>query len=137
MEFLTNYSNRPKPFKGEVNSGEVKVESTGILKPEVEIERYARAGRNLMVHRQDQYDFEESAKIDGVSPDFTRKPGYDLAENSMMLKELKAPYMRHLASKIKQKKLDKLVKEGKLVKNEKGEYVSPPEKDPPVLPPPT
>lgn len=120
-KYYNAYTNRPKA-PGEVNSGEVLVQTTGILKPEVEFERYMRAGKNLMQHRQDQYDFDQHAKIEGVLPDPTRN-GLDLAENSVMLRNQKRRYMQLLAAKQHKVKLENAVKSGDVIKDpQTGEY---------------
>uniref|UniRef100_A0AAU8B8J3 Uncharacterized protein n=1 Tax=Dulem virus 101 TaxID=3145578 RepID=A0AAU8B8J3_9VIRU len=79
MKFKTQWTCTPS--KGEVNSGEVKVDPAGYLPAHVVIQNFLVAGQALNVQRAgydiegDDFDFDEVE-------DPTRAPDYDIADAS-------------------------------------------------------
>lgn len=85
-KFYTRY-NKP-PCKFEVNSGLRLVDLTGYIPLEKQVKAMMSAGMRLDSFRSAQFDSEDENGDIPLDP--TRKPGYDLADASMALKELKA-----------------------------------------------
>lgn len=78
MEFLTQ-RNRP-PRKGEINSGETLVDTSGFIPPERQIFDMINAGRRLSENRKGMYEFERTDKVPDDYIDPTREPGFDMVD---------------------------------------------------------
>lgn len=66
--------------QGEVNSGEVLVETEGYVETNLLIENMIYAGARLDRARSDMYDFPNEEAVDEDFIDPTRKPGTDITE---------------------------------------------------------
>lgn len=80
MNFRTPY-NRMKD-SGEVNSGEIIVETAGYVSAERRITALMLAGQRLVESRMAEYDYGPNDDPDMLEDryDPTRQPGYDLAD---------------------------------------------------------
>jgi len=78
MDFMTQH-NRP-PRKGEINSGETLVDTSGYIPPERQIFDMINAGRRLSENRKGMYEFERDDVVPEDFVDPTREPGFDLVD---------------------------------------------------------
>ena len=78
MKFKTHYTS--VPFAGEVNSGEILVETAGYVSAEKRITNLMLAGQRLADYRKNLYDFEHNQELDESFSDPTRAKNYDLAD---------------------------------------------------------
>lgn len=75
--------------KGEINSGEIKVETAGYIPAQVRIEQIIDAGRRLVDYRKEQFDYSNGE--DDLSPDIrTRSKSYDLADATQDMQDIAA-----------------------------------------------
>lgn len=86
MKIYTKFD-RPENVKEE-NSGEIKVEKAGYIKPKIQIENMIEAGTRLNESRKEQFDFPPGEEIDESYFDKTRSPNYDLADATEDLRDL-------------------------------------------------
>jgi hypothetical protein len=82
MTFNTKYG-RPK-YEGEYNNGQSNVEKAGYIPPKIQIENLINAGKRLIEHRKNMYDFDEGVADDDNFTDPTRDPGFDMADASRL-----------------------------------------------------
>jgi len=89
MKFYTAYD-RPE-HQGEVNVGPSKVEKVGYVPSNILIENMIFAGMRLNRARTEAYDVspDEIDKAGEVPIDPTRNPGFDMADASLRLQNLK------------------------------------------------
>lgn len=78
MKFKTHYTSEPYP--GEVNSGEILVETAGYVSAEKRISNLMLAGQRLADYRKGLYDFDHNQELDESFSDPTRSKNYDLAD---------------------------------------------------------
>ena len=90
---------------GEVNSGEVMVETAGYIPAKLRIEQIIDAGKRLVEYRKEQFDYNEGEE--DMSPDIrTRSKSYDLADASqdlMIINSRKKPIQKGVPSVDKEK----------------------------------
>ena len=85
MEFRKAFEFRKS--EGEINSGEVMVETAGYVPAKLRIEQIIDAGKRLVEYRKEQFDYTEGE--DDMTPDIrTRSKSYDLADASQDLMEI-------------------------------------------------
>lgn len=70
--------------KGEINSGEVIVETAGYVPAEKKILDMIRAGERLKRTRAEEFDFAEGQEVPDDFIDPTRSPNFDIADASIM-----------------------------------------------------
>lgn len=103
--------------KGEVFSEETLVETAGFIPKERKIRMMLQAGKRLdEMRKAGMFDFDPGQKIDlNISVDPTRSKGFDLAEASMMLSQLKikADKIKNQISQTKKDIEDEKLKEKK------------------------
>lgn len=80
MKFYTQWD--PPPKKGEVNSGEVVVETAGYVSAQKLIEGMFQAGIRLQQSRGYEFGSDQEVPDDYIDP--TRSPGFDLADASAL-----------------------------------------------------
>ena len=76
--FYTQYNRPDDP--GEINSGELLVETAGYVPAEQRIRAIMMAGQRLVESRRAEYDYDSEDDISEDRYDPTRDPGYDLAD---------------------------------------------------------
>lgn len=84
MQFDTKYER--KPYKGEVNSGEIITEQAGYEPAHVKIMNMIEAGERLHDFRTG-YEFEDEKSVPDDYFDPTRDPNFDLADATAMSAE--------------------------------------------------
>lgn len=80
------------PDPGEINSGELLVETAGYISAEQRIINIMRAGQRLQETRREMYDYdyEDDIDEDNIYDDPTRDPGYDMADATQTSLSLKS-----------------------------------------------
>lgn len=101
MEFNTHYNR--KRSKGEINSGEIIVETAGYISAKQRIENLINAGQRLVESRASQYDFDGSKPIDEDFYDPTRLKSYDMADATQDMLAVEAKLASQKRSKASQK----------------------------------
>ena len=76
--FYTPYTRPDHP--GEVNSGELLVETAGYVSAQKRIEALMHAGQRLVESRRAAYDYEPDDDVNEDRYDPTRDPGYDIVD---------------------------------------------------------
>lgn len=85
-KFYTQYV-RPKKVL-ERGGGTMLVEKAGYIPPKIRIEQFIEAGKRLIAFRKEQFDFAPGEKIDESFSDPTRRPGFDMADASLLNQDL-------------------------------------------------
>jgi hypothetical protein len=104
-------------FKGEINNGEVLVETAGYLSVEQQIENLILAGRRLEDWRADHFDYYDSLPKgfdDTAIRDPTREPNFDMADaHQMACKSMAkvAEYNARREAKLAAREAEKAAKE--------------------------
>lgn len=83
-KLYTCFDRPPDSF--EINEGEELVEKVGYVPANVLIENMIYAGQRLDLARSAYYDFPEGKEVDDDFLDPTRKPGFDLADASSLMR---------------------------------------------------
>ena len=86
MEFQTPY--KLFPFEGEINSGEILVETAGYVSAQQRIESIMLAGQRLVESRREMYDYDTEDDLDEDRYPVTRDPGFDLADATQITLDL-------------------------------------------------
>lgn len=84
--FATKFA-RPETVK-EKNNGKKKVETAGYIPAITQIENLINAGMRLNQYRDEMYDFGAAEEVDDSFSDPTRNPNFDMADASMLAKEV-------------------------------------------------
>lgn len=82
----------------------VPIETAGYVSAERRITELLRAGGALETFRKEQYD-----STDGTEPEIdpTRKPGFDMAEASLITRSVEEKVQKHVKLKNEEKKVKK------------------------------
>nr|WAE43501.1 MAG: hypothetical protein [Microviridae sp.] len=89
--FHSQFINTPHASP-EINSGELLVETAGYVSAERRITEMIAAGHRLSDYRKENYDTEDSDEDIPIFP--VRRPGFDMAEASMMLQDVETRKIR-------------------------------------------
>lgn len=90
QKFYSIYD-RPKSV-GESGFTPSKTERQGYVPPKIQIESMIRAGKRLNDLRKERYDGLISEEFDDIPLDPTRRKDFDMAEASMLDRQLKAEF---------------------------------------------
>lgn len=85
-----NTSTEHTKFEGETNDGPSLVETAGYIPLNMQLARLQAAGASLLKYREENYDFPSGIPVPDDAEDPTRAPNYDMADASMVLREVEA-----------------------------------------------
>jgi len=88
MKFNNPYSRQRLNY--EKPSGPSRVEKAGYIPANIKIQSLMSAGKRLVESRAEQYDFLDDKSVDHDFYDPTRRPGFDMADASIMENALEA-----------------------------------------------
>lgn len=84
---MAYYTKDKRPEKKpEINNGDAIVETAGYRSAEVQISEMLNAGQRLVDYRKQRYEFGGDEVVPPDYEDPTRRPGFDMADASMLEK---------------------------------------------------
>jgi len=87
---MSYYTKDKRPEKKlEINNGDAIVETAGYRSAEVQISEMLNAGQRLVDYRKQRYEFGGDEVVPADYQDPTRRPGFDMADASMLDKAVK------------------------------------------------
>lgn len=86
IQFRTPYNR--SPLQGEINSGELLVETAGYVSAQKRIESIMLAGQRLVEARREMFDYDADDDLEEDRYPVTRDPGFDLADASQITLDL-------------------------------------------------
>lgn len=116
MLFNTKYERTE--FPGEVNSGEIIVETAGYVPAQKQIENLILSGQRLNEFRREQFHFGTDEEVDDTYTDYVNSPDFDPADASQVAQDLKQRWSetkKAIDEKQKKEAEESKVKESKQV----------------------
>lgn len=87
MKYYTEDIRPEKRLKGPFEPS--KVDHAAFVPMARQVEELMRAGVNLKMHRVESYDWPDEKSVDEYWEDLARRPGFDVADASMILQRIK------------------------------------------------
>jgi hypothetical protein len=84
--FITAYTNRPKKFKGEINSGVKEVVTAGHMTVQQKVNQLKMAGAKLELYRNEQFDGDSNVKASDIMKNELR--GLELLDGMQKTKQV-------------------------------------------------